>query len=126
MKILFLFIFINLGLISYTMGQGFTKKTKEILKDYALCSCIIEGYKRDSIDIKDVSIAVLYDISGYNIDLLNRKQIDSLTSIVLNEIRPLQPADYGNRKPVIYTCLQYYKGKKLNALVRSMKKGNFD
>jgi len=118
---LFLLFCINVGAISGITGQNLTKKTKENLKDYAFCSCIIEGYKRDSINLKDASISVLYDLSGYSIDLSHRKQIDNLTATIVNEIRSLQPADYGNRKPVIYTCLQYYKGEKLRHLIKTLK-----
>ena len=122
MRKLILFFFINLGIVSCSTNKKINTKTERNLKDYAFCSCLIEGYKRDSIDLKDISISVLYELTDYNINLFYRKQIDSLTTLIVNDIRPLQVGDYGNKKAVIFNCLQYYKGEKLRHLIHTMKK----
>lgn len=120
MKILFFSFCISLMVLSCKTNRTLSKKAKENLKDYAFCSCIIEGYKKDTVDIKDASIAVLYELSAYGIDLLKRKQIDSLTAAVINGMKVLQPGDYGNKKAIAFNCLQYYKGAMLGKLIKSM------
>jgi Type VI secretion system (T6SS), amidase immunity protein len=91
------------------------------LKDYALCSCLAKAYKKDSIDTKDVSISVLFELSDYNFNMGHIKKIDSLTDNIVAGIKPLQHADYGHKKAIALRCLEYYKSKDLARLIRQFK-----
>lgn len=109
-------------IICCTVAFGQTNKAKPTvkdgLKDYALCSCLAKAYKKDSIDIKDVSISVLFELSDYNFNMAHIKKIDSLTDTIVAGIKPLQHADYGRKKAVALRCLEYYKSKELAWMIR--------
>ena len=121
-KKIIIVLYIVFGIAYNSNGQKLDNKTKRSLKDYALCSCLIEAYRRDSIDLKDVSIPVLYEMSNYGINIYHRKKIDSLTAIIVDDISPLQSGDYGNKKAVIFNCIQYYKGQRLEKLIAALNK----
>ncbi len=88
----------------------------EALKDYAFCRCLILGFKSDSLQLSDASIGVIYELSDYSISLADSKRLDSFVKSSIENLAPLQPADYEGKKAIILTCIELYKSKALKKL----------
>ena len=97
-------------------GRPTVKFRTEMLKDYALCRCIMEVSNDDSIK-HDISFSILTELADYHIKAMNG--IDSLTKKVVLNIEPAQIADYNGKKPYLLGCINYYKSKQLDSLIRT-------
>lgn len=91
-----------------------------MLKDYALCSCITTAFKDKQLLKQDISFSVYRDIAGF--DLSDYKLIDSVVIATLNSIPPNQIIDFGDKRPYILTCTEFYNSKRLDSLVRKIAK----
>ncbi len=92
-------------------------ETRKLLKEYALCGCITYATDVDRLK-KDISHGIYIEISNYG-DRDVYKKIDSMSKAAALGIKPSQIADYGYQKPLLLGCMNFYKSKKLDSLVRS-------
>jgi len=90
--------------------------TSKALKDYAFCRCLMYGFEKDSLQLTDASIGVLYELSDYSITPAESKKLDSVAKSVISTLEPLQPADYGGKKAIILKCIEFYKSRNLKTL----------
>lgn len=89
---------------------------RELLRDYALCSCLRFGYK-DTEVYSDISTPILLNqmlYSSFVTDLIKEKSKTYADNIKVSEV-----ADYNNKRPIIVSCMNYYKSSSLDSLVRS-------
>lgn len=87
-----------------------------MLKEYALCSCIREISNDDSIK-NDISFSILAELTDYHQKAMHG--IDSLTEKVVLTFEPAQIADYNGKKPYMLQCINYYKSKQLDSIIRT-------
>ena len=127
MKILFVFL---LGFFATcTYNKSATNKTnvsntdsilikhQDWLKSYAFCACTLEGYKQEGYNVIDYSFGVFRDIASY--DERAYQAIDSIVKKIIANTPRLQPADYNNKKPILKSCLEFYKSKLLDSVIHS-------
>ncbi len=121
---LLIFIFISSCIIAQSCGSKIVdgngrptvKFRTEMLKDYALCQCIKEVSNDDSIK-NDISFSILTELADYHQKAMHG--IDSLTEKVVLNFEPAQIADYNGKKPYLLGCINYYKSKQLDSLIRT-------
>ncbi len=115
--------FIMLILFMYSCGTkpGFTSR-KDIIeyrKQYAFSDCFrkaLDKKTRKKIDKIDMSEGMLFDIG--NLDINITKKIDSLVKIAIDNIKPSQIIDNGNRKPIIARCLDFSNSKEVKKIIK--------
>lgn len=100
---------------TYGYKELSVKNQRQNLKDYALCSCLKLAANSDSLK-NDISFSILNELSDYNAEALNK--IDSLSKIVVAEIQPSQIVDYEGKKPYLLSCIEYYRSKRLDSLIK--------
>jgi hypothetical protein len=71
---------------------AYISTSRELIRDYALCSCIVYSLKGSSFNKTDISAAVYRDIANYASEDYN--QIDSLIKNKVDFSTPLLIADY--------------------------------
>ena len=98
--------------------QDFSKieTRQELLKDYAVCSCIYFGNKKDTVFKKDNSFSVLADITQFPPEVYN--EVDKFVEEYASRIPNSRIGDYANQKPVLFKCVSLYKTEKLDSLIR--------
>ena len=92
------------------------KQQRELLRDYALCSCLRFGYKNTEV-YSDISTPILLNqilYSSFVSDLIKEKSKTYADNIKASEV-----ADYNNKRPIIVSCMDYYKSSSLDSLIRS-------
>ena len=103
-----------------------TKHTKksdniELAKKYVFIKCLMYSYDnnlRDSIINKDMSLSMIWDI-GDSIPFIH-KNLDSLSMDYAKSIKITQIKDYNQKKPILYKCLNYYKSKKTDSIIKNL------
>lgn len=90
---------------------------RQWLKDYALCSCLYQGFPHDSFQKKDISLAAYAEISEYQPSTF--AFLDSITREIVLHIRPSQLSDHQGKKAITLHCIQFYKSLRLDSIVRS-------
>lgn len=93
---------------------------RELLKQYAYCRCVVSALPQDSAMQNDISLSVLSDISEY--DLTKFSIIDTIATAHALTITKTEIGDYGERRPVLASCMQFYKSKYLDSVVRTLDK----
>lgn len=119
--LLFAFLLTGCSILTTSKGRPPSlKEARNLLKNYALCSCI--KYITDDKKLKnDISRGIYSDISNYS-DSKVFNEIDSLAKIAALTIEPSQIADYGYQKPLLLGCISFFQSKKLDSLVRIFDK----
>lgn len=67
-------------------------------------------------------MGVYNDFSGFSINGDIDVSLDSIATTFVNSIQPTQIADYGNKKPLFMSCLEFYKSKELDKFVKKLAK----
>lgn len=96
----------------------------KLLKDYALCSCLMYAFKTDTGVQHDISLTAYKEISDESVPFY--QSIDSLSKLVVRGVEPAQIADYGGKKPYIKSCIEYSQSIRLDSLLRALDKANPD
>ena len=91
-------------------------KQQQMLKDYFLCSCIDYGFKDDSLFFKDHTLTVYTEMLDYNYNDIQR--IDHLAEKIASEI-PM--SNYSGKRGIFGNCMDYYRSRKLDKLIKSFK-----
>jgi hypothetical protein len=91
-------------------------KQQQMLKDYFFCTCIDYGFKGDSLFFKDHSLTVYIEMLEYDYNDIFR--VKQFAKQVVNEI-PV--SNYSGKRGVFGSCIEYYRGKELDQLIKSMK-----
>jgi hypothetical protein len=108
---------------SVVKNQKNTNTTLQILKDIALCKCIENGYKLDSLNVEDASAWIL--IGGTNCDMGPLFALDSLTKKFVDTLPTLIPGadeENGRHKRIASSCIELYKSKRLEAFIKYLMK----
>ena len=93
---------------------------RELLKEYFLYTCIMEGFKDKNLVEDDISGTVYFDILPYSPEAF--QEIKVYAKDFIETIEPSPIRDYGNRRPVISTCIDKYKSKELDKFIKSLDK----
>jgi hypothetical protein len=129
MKSIFFLLQFSLALLFFGCNISSEKKTQKPIdttlqnkhkwiKEYALCSCIKFSYPADTVIANDISFGIYRDISDYGNNSIYRT-IDSVSKKIAFGIKPSQISDYNKKKPSLQGCIEYYKSKKLDSIVKS-------
>lgn len=106
----------NTGIPAINADQV-TVKQRALLRDYALCSCILNGSGDSSVN-KDYSRSLYADQSLYAESAL--LFIDSVATEYAGSIKPAKYDAYKDRKAVIYFCTEFYNSRALDSLIRTL------
>jgi hypothetical protein len=93
-------------------------KQRELLKGYALCSCVSEAFKNDSAIHNDLSLSWYLELLLYPQNALLK--IDSFAKACGSSILPSAYPDYKGRRAVLFLCTEFSKSEALDSLVRSL------
>lgn len=93
---------------------------RELLKEYFLCACIAEGFADKHIDESDISQAVYFDILRYSPKAF--MEIKAYAKDFVKTIEPSPIEDLGYKKATLLNCIEKYKSREVNQLVKSMDK----
>lgn len=93
---------------------------QQLRKDFAFCKCLDYAFgEKITSEIKEVDFTkgMLFDIAdlGGVYD-----QLDSIALDASNKITVSRISDYGDGKPIVFDCLQFYRSKELDAFVKSL------
>lgn len=104
-------------------GEYLYKNRNELFKDYAYCSCLVNAYKEDNIDLEkiDYTRGFLFDIADDNLNFRASK-IDSFTKAYRKSINynRKNSQSFESRKSPMGECLELYKSKKLSMFLDSL------
>lgn len=97
-------------------------KQQQMLKDYFLCSCIDYGFKEDSLFFKDASLSVYTELLYYDYNDIQRvKQFAKQKVDDGKAMKGETSADVKADRAVFGRCIEYYRGKELDKLIKSMQ-----
>lgn len=91
---------------------------RQLMKDYALCRCILNAYSGDDSLRADISTSFYNELLLYAYSA--QLQIDSIAKNFANSILPSKYPDYQNKRAVIYFCTEFYKSRELDSVIRTM------
>lgn len=97
-------------------------KKQQMLKDYFLCSCIDYGFKEDSLFFKDASMTVYSEMLDY--DYNDIQKVKQFAKQKIDEGKVMKgetSADVKADRAVFGSCIEYYRGKELDRLIKKMK-----
>ncbi|RYE55991.1 MAG: hypothetical protein EOP48_09005 [Sphingobacteriales bacterium] len=97
---------------------GAPEKNRELLKQYAFCSCLKYAHPDTLIFAKDPSRGVLFELSSYSDDVY--KLVDSFAKKTAHEFQPSEIADHGGSTLPFFKCFQFYNSFQLDSLVKEM------
>src|SRR5947208_3614727 len=128
-RIIILVIFImyfNVKAISQSLIQkqdtmkydGNAKEQIEVLKEYAFCSCIYQGYKIDSINLRDFSNSLLLEMYRYNFNALS--EMSDYAKSFVDSLLPSKYFEYDSTRFISINCLKFYKSKLLEEYIKSI------
>lgn len=124
--------------IGWTSAQSQQKHIREkeidLLKQLGYCICMVDGYKQvTSMDSKDGSIGFMHDKMAIN-SLFDKqvypaikKQADKIITVVANSLKDTLYVSYDTREfhSLSLSCLEFYRSKQLDSLVRSFKRSSY-
>jgi hypothetical protein len=93
---------------------------RELLKEYFLCVCIMEGFKDKQIDKDDISQGVYFDILRYSPEAF--QEVKDYAKKFVETIEPSPIEDLGNKKAIVLSCIEKYKSKELDKFIKSLDK----
>jgi hypothetical protein len=96
------------------------KVKRELLKEYFLCSCIIEGFNAQHLEDYDISQAVYFEIAGYDPEAFGIVKIYAKSFI--QSIEPSIIEDLGYKKAIIMQSIKKSKSKEVDKLIKSLDK----
>jgi len=128
-------IFIICCLIGWTSAQSQKKYTREkeidLLKQLGYCICMVDGYRQvTAIDSKDGSIGFMHDKMAIN-NLFDKhvypaikKQADKIIAVIANSLKDTLYVSHDviELHSLSLSCLEFYKSKQLDSLVRSFRR----
>ena len=132
----FTFLAVFLVSVSSTAcGQGIVNKSylqkvdspyltqqQQLLKDYFLCSCINYGFKEDSLFLKDASLIIYTELLDYDYnDIQKVKQFAKKKNDEGEAMKGERSADVKANRAIFDSCIEYYRGKELDLLIKSMQ-----
>lgn len=91
---------------------------RQLLKDFALCSCLRFGYGTDSAVYKDITVSIYYNQLLYADSSINK--VEDFAKAYSRSIKTSEEYDYQNKKPILFSCLLFYKSKLLDSLVKTL------
>jgi hypothetical protein len=119
-----IFIILILSTVNYCCTKKlYSKKNeaeiveqREDLKSFALCQCLRQGYKSSPV-YEDISAGVYNDNLVYGINVIDT--ITKISFLVADSIEPAMHHDYNGKKAIIGSCIEFYKSKRLDSIVKS-------
>jgi len=115
----FLFFLFSVVLLEGCTSSRVTEN-RTLLKEYAYCKCFQNASGDTSYFVQDVSLSIYFDIANYNFSAYDK--IDSLSRASVIEIKPIEIADYQNKKAIFFNCFNFYKSKQLDSIVKTLDK----
>lgn len=106
------------------MGIKTSLEQRELLKEYFLCICIIEGFKNKQIEELDISQSVYFDILRYSPEAFH--EVKNYAKKFIDTIEPSPIVDLDNKKAIILSCIKKYKSKEVEKFIISMDKYMLD
>jgi len=91
---------------------------RELLKEYFLCKCILEGFKDK--ELQDISPAGYFDIVRYDPEAFH--EVTDYARKFVETIEPSPIEDLGNNKAIILDCISKYKSKELDKFIKTLDK----
>ena len=111
----------NIGKWRQPLTKNSLKDSRQLLRDYAVCTCIIRHKNEGDIWRKDVSLSLLRDLGDYNYKAY--AHIDSITKIFLSQMPDPDPNKSPNeQKGSLLACIDYYNSKELSQIIVKMDK----
>jgi hypothetical protein len=110
----------NSSTINKKIVEGSKINKIELIRQSALCACIYEGFKANGLQKTDNS-------TWGNVDLCECDprifvKTDGLAREFARSIRPMYPINTPNddtsKKPIIAGCMDFYRSKQLDSLIR--------
>jgi hypothetical protein len=93
----------------------------ELIRENALCQCIYEGFKKNNLQEWDNSTWGNAELCECDPRIFIKT--DSLARKFARYIRPMDPVNTPNddtlKKPIIASCMDFYRSKQLDSLIRS-------
>ena len=112
-----LMFFYSVSCISLRKNTNTIIENRELLKQYALCKCLIYSFPNDSLIRSDLSMSIYRDISNYSFIVYD--EIDSITKQKVINFPPPIINDYLGKKLSLMLCINgYYKSYYLDSLVK--------
>jgi hypothetical protein len=104
-------------------GKKEFRNKKDLFKEYALCTCLLQSIDTDSNHNKDASKSVYYDLSDGALYVNNTgKSIDSNAAAFIYSKIHTTGITYENRKTPVLDCISYYKSVGLSRFIDSLLK----
>ncbi len=94
---------------------------RQMAKDYFLCRCLYYGFESDSVFFKDNTMRVLKELLEVEISYEDRIKLDSFAKEVISKMTTSEYLDSRGTKPITWDCLDAYRGKDLENLIKSLK-----
>ena len=121
---IFFFLLSNLSIcqvivIENLHNDGRGKENLEIIKEYAFCTCILEGYKKDSVETKDASTGYLFEMTP---SVKLSEDLSDYIDTFIAKIKPAIHLDYHGEKAISLNCLKLYKSKLLEKYILQLMK----
>lgn len=89
---------------------------RQLLKEYALCDCIRYGYKNTEV-YEDVTVSLYNEAMLYSPYTLDT--VSMLAKKIAESVPPLQHFDYNKKRPILGGCIEFFKSKMLDSLIRT-------
>jgi hypothetical protein len=96
------------------------KVKRELLKEYFLCSCIIEGFQDQHLEDYDISQVVYFDITGYAPEAF--EIVKTYAKSFVQSIEPSIIEELGYKKAIIMESIKKTKSKEVDKLIESLDK----
>lgn len=93
---------------------------RELLKEYFLCMCLMEGFKDINIGEHDVSESVYFDITNYATDAFQDVKVYARNFV--DTIQPPIAEGFGDKKAIVLKCIEKYKSKEVDKFIKSLDK----
>jgi hypothetical protein len=111
----------NIGKWRQPLTKNSLTDSRQLLRDYAVCTCIVLHKSERDIWRKDLSLSLLRDLGDYNYKAY--AYIDSITKIFLSQMPEPDPNKSPNeQKGMLLACIDYYNSKELWQIIVEMDK----
>ncbi|KIC94443.1 hypothetical protein [Flavihumibacter solisilvae] len=119
MKYAFIFLLLSLSFSVISQFRNDDKKKQiKLIKDYALCDCIDEGFRDDSLHFKDFSATVIVEQISINPEGLD--VIEDNVDSFISRLKPSEYLDTKGMRGVMINCIDYYNSDELDKLARNV------
>jgi len=90
-------------------------ESRKLLRDYAVCKCIMLHSNERDLWKKDLSLSLLIDLGDYQHNAY--RHIDSVTRIYVSQ---LDYSSLSDQKGMVLNCIDYYNSKELWQIIVGM------